>query len=120
MHYGNDSRRPDRSDRESPGVVRWIPLVVPLLAVALAILVYLIGTEGSLGAGAQLACRQAPCGAVLCFLPRSPSLRRRARKVCIATSTNPAPCASVKSSAWKWLRPRADPWDGSPISFSIR
>jgi hypothetical protein len=32
-------------DREPQTLIRWIPVVVPLLAVLLAILVYLIGAE---------------------------------------------------------------------------
>lgn len=38
-------RDPYGSDRQRETVIRWIPLVVPLAAVLLAVLVYLIGAE---------------------------------------------------------------------------
>ena len=38
-------REPYDSEREPQSVVRWSPLVVPLAAVLLAVLVYLIGAE---------------------------------------------------------------------------
>ena len=35
----------DRRDEESPTFIKWIPIVVPLFALLLAALVYLIGAE---------------------------------------------------------------------------
>lgn len=38
-------RDPNGDDTPSAGFVRWIPLVVPMFAVMIAALVYLIGAE---------------------------------------------------------------------------
>ena len=35
----------EHRDEESPPFIKWVPLVVPLFAVLLATLVYLIGAE---------------------------------------------------------------------------
>jgi len=35
----------DRRDEDPPGFIKWIPIVVPMFALLLASLVYLIGAE---------------------------------------------------------------------------